>query len=205
MSDNWPMARPVQRPGDPDPTVIDACRRGDRRALEAVLRDQSPAVERLLVRLVGPGADMEDLLQTTLIAAVQAFPKFRGEASVRSWMSRIAVNVARQHWRHPERRRRVALELVPERTDGAASSDELADQHTQLARLFHHLGAIGSKKRLAFALHVFEGMPIDEVAALTGASRAATKSRVFWARRELMARSRKDPVLRDMFDEGDLQ
>jgi len=54
------------------------------------------------------------------------------------------------------------------------------------------------KKRLAFVLYVFEGRPIDEVAALTGATRVATKSRVFWARRELLARVAADPVLREL-------
>jgi RNA polymerase sigma-70 factor (ECF subfamily) len=196
------MSDPIRRPGDPDPAVVEACRRGDRRALETVLREQAPYVERLLSRLIGPGADLEDLLQQTLIAACQSFPRYRGEASIRTWMSRIAVNIARQHLRRPERRRAV-LELVP---DTLAEAGELsprrqADRRRQLERLFHHLDAIAPKQRIAFALHVFEGRPIDEVAALTGATTAATKSRIFWCRRTLLRRARKDPVLRELFAE----
>jgi len=199
------MTKPEQRPGDPAPEVIDACRRGDHQALESVLKANAPVVERLLVRMIGPGADLEDLLQTTMIAVVQAFPRYRGEASVRTWMTRIAVNVVRQHLRRPYERRRVSLELVPaEPVDGAPAADRVADHRAKLERLFHHLDAIGAKKRLAFALHVFEGHPLDEVAALMGASKSATKSRVFWARRELLARARKDSVLRTLLaDEGD--
>jgi RNA polymerase sigma-70 factor (ECF subfamily) len=193
------------RPGDPEPAVIEACRRGDREALELVLRQQTPALERLLARLVGPSADLEDLLQNTLIAAVQSFPRFRGEASVRSWMARIAVNVVRQHWRVPEKRRKVKLGLVPadEGADNAPAIDEVADKRERLVRLFHHLESIGPKKRLAFVLHVFEGLSLEEVAALTGASKSATKSRVFWARRALLAKARKDPALRDMVEEDE--
>jgi RNA polymerase sigma-70 factor (ECF subfamily) len=194
-----------QRPGDPAPAVIEACRRGNREALDSVLRANAPAIERLLARMIGPGADLEDLLQTTLIAVVEAFPRYRGEASVRTWMTRIAVNVVRQHLRRPYRGRRVSLELVPaEPADASPTADDVADQREMLARMFGHLDAIGPKKRLAFVLHVFEGHPIDEVAALTGASKSATKSRVFWARRALLARARKDPVLRTLLsDEGD--
>jgi DNA-directed RNA polymerase specialized sigma24 family protein len=65
-------------------------------------------------------------------------------------------------------------------------------------RLNHHLQAISPKKRIAFVLHVFEGLPIEEVAALTAASVTATKSRVFWARRELIKRAQRDPILRDI-------
>lgn len=170
-----------------------------------MLRENTPTIERLLARMIGPGADLEDLLQTTLIAVVQAFPRYRGEASVRTWMTRIAVNVVRQHLRRPYERRRVSLELVPnEPADATPEADQTADQHAKLERVFHHLEAIGPKKRVAFVLHVFEGHPIDEVAALMGASKSATKSRVFWARRALLARAQKDPVLRTLVsDEGD--
>ncbi len=192
---------PHRRPGDPSVEDIAACRKGDRDALERVLRANVPAIERLLARMIGPGADLEDLLQATLMATVAAFPRYRAEASVRTWMSRIAVNIVRQHLRRPERRRRVALELVPEqRVDDAPDPDRAADHRAGLARLFDHLGKIGIKKRLAFILHVVEGYPMDEVAALTDATVSATKSRVFWARRALLSRARKDPFLRDLMD-----
>lgn len=200
----WPMVRPEPRPA-PDPELIDACRRGDRDALEKLLREAAPALERFLVRLVGPGPDAEDLLQRTMMAICQAFPRFRGEAAVRSWMMSIAVNIVRQHWRVPEKRRRVKLGLVPleDALDDGAPADELADKRRQLERLFHHLENIGENKRLAFSLHVFEGLSIESVAALMGATKSATKSRIFWARRALMSKAKKDPLLRSLFSRGE--
>jgi len=195
------LSNPKARPGDPAPEVIEACRRGDPRALDAVFREQAPALERLITRLIGPGADLEDMLQQTFLSAMQAFPQYRGEASVRTWMARIAVNAVRQHLRRPAQKRRVALELVPEEPrDEAPAPDRLADRRIRLERLFHHLEAIGPKKRIAFALTVIDGRSIEEVAALMGATPAATKSRVFWARRALLDRARKDPVLRDLLE-----
>ncbi len=201
------MASAEPRSTQVDPELIDACRRGERDALERVLRQYSPAIERLLLRLAGPGPDLEDLLQRTMMAIVQAFPRFRGEAAVQSWMMRIAVNVVRQHWRVPEKRKRVKLGLVPvdDDVDDSPGADVLTDQRRQLTRLFHHLEKIGEKKRLAFSLHVFEGLSIEKVAALMGASKAATKSRVFWARRALMAKAKKDPALRPLFLGGEAQ
>lgn len=181
---------------DSQPALIDACRRGDRGALEAMLREHAPRLERLIARLVGPGADLEDLLQQSLIAIVQAFPRFRGDASLKTWSSRIAVNIVRQHLRRPQRKRQVAFELVPEETTtDDVAPDGNAVRRRALESLFSHLDAIGEKKRVAFVLHVFEGYSLEAVAGMTGASRSATKSRVFWCRRELLARARKDPAL----------
>jgi RNA polymerase sigma-70 factor, ECF subfamily len=181
--------------------LVDACRRGDRAALGQVFRAHAPAVERVLGRLLGPDADKEDLLQMTLVAAMGAFPRFRGEASVRTWLIRIAVRIVHEHLRRPERQRRVSLELVSEPSNPAPEPDRQAAARRALAHLYRHLETIGPKKRIAFVLHVFEGHPLEDVAAIMGASRMATKSRVFWARRELLRRARKDPALRELVPE----
>ena len=60
------------------------------------------------------------------------------------------------------------------------------------------MSAIGPERRIAFILHVIEGRPIEEIAQIVGASRMAVKSRIFWARRALMARVRRDPALREL-------
>lgn len=175
--------------------VIEACRRGDRSALDRVFRMHAEVLERLLARIVGPRADVEDLLQETFVAAMQAFPQFRGEASVRSWLHRIAINVAHKELRKPRHRREAMLDdEAPAQAPSA--SDQLAE--TQLAaRLYTHLDKLEARKRIAIVLHVIEGYSVAEIAALTGASQTATKSRLFWARRALLASMKRDPQLRE--------
>lgn len=175
--------------------LVDRCRRGDRDALEQVFRREGPALVRLLTRLVGDRHDVDDLVQNTFVEAISAFPRFRGDASVRTWLSRIAVNVVRQKWRRKAVRQRARLELVANDVDPAAPIDDVADDRRRLDRVYQHLAKIAIKKRLAFSLHVLDGRPIDEVAALMSASVTATRSRVFWARKELRASARRDPVL----------
>jgi RNA polymerase sigma-70 factor (ECF subfamily) len=65
-------------------------------------------------------------------------------------------------------------------------------------RIQAHLSAIGPERRIAFVLHVVEGRPIEEIAQIVGASRVAVKSRIFWARRALMASVRRDPALSEL-------
>jgi RNA polymerase sigma-70 factor, ECF subfamily len=82
--------------------------------------------------------------------------------------------------------------------DPGASPDGIADGRRRVERIHAHLSAIGPERRIAFILHVVEGRPIEEIAQIVGASRMAVKSRIFWARRVLMARARRDPELREL-------
>ena len=180
--------------------LIEACRRGDRSALQAVFTAHAPYLERVLWRVAGRSLDVEDLLQSTLMAAIEAFPRFRGEAHVRTWLARIAVRTAQDRLRSAAHRLRTDVPDLDSVTDRHAetTTDRDFDTRRKLERLEHHLSTLGPKKRTAFVLHVFEGMPLEEVAALMGAGLAATKSRVFWARRELMKRAARDPFLREL-------
>jgi RNA polymerase sigma-70 factor (ECF subfamily) len=183
-----------------DPALIDGCRAGDRHALDRFFRTHVQRVERTIGRLVGPTPDLEDLVQTTFIEAIRGFPRFRGEASLATWVTRIAVHVA-QHQLRRGLRRSLPLELLPsadEPRDPARSPEHVSDDREIALRLHAALDNIKPKKRVAFLLFAVEGHTIDEVAALTGSSVAATKSRIWFARRELTALARKDPMLREL-------
>jgi RNA polymerase sigma-70 factor (ECF subfamily) len=186
------------RSAEPDDVrLLAACRRGERAAIERVLLAHVQMLESMLARIVGPRADVEELLQQTFAEAIVSFPKFRGDARVGTWLTSIAIHVAHRALRSPSRRRVVALELIGEVAGERAQPDEEAHRRRAAERLYAVLDEIAPKKRLAFVLHALEDRPIDEVASLMGASRTATKSRVFWARRELVRRFERDPVLRE--------
>lgn len=182
-----------------DSALVAACRAGDRVALERMFSMHSPQLSRFLRRLVGPGTDADDLLQNTLIAAVKAFPAYRGESTVARWLCGIAAAVVRDHFRRPDRRRIVALDeagLEKQASEAWRESQLAAEDRQQLSRIHDLLNRIDADKRLAFVLHVVEGHSIDEVAVMTGTSTSATKSRIFWARKFLFERARRDPELR---------
>lgn len=184
---------------DPDGDAeLEACRRGDRAAQERVLRAQAPMLARLIGRLVRDRAEAEDLLQSTFAAALVGFPKFRGDASVATWLAQIATRRVQDHWRR--RARRPEVQAEPD-IAGEARLDAQAEARRRLARLEVHLDAIGATKRLAFVLHVIDGHSVAEVAAMMGASAVTTRSRVMWARRALIARLREDPLLADLVED----
>ncbi len=181
--------------------VIQACRAGDRQALDELFRTQAPAVHRLLLRMVGPRPEVEDLLEATFSAAIDAFPRFRGEASVERWLASIATRVAFRYFRYAKHRKHASLELLrgpAEPLDTQPQPDRAAETRRRIERLYYHLEKLGPKKRIPFVLYFLEGRPIDEVAAIIGANPISTKGRIFHARRLLMARAKKDPVLQEL-------
>jgi RNA polymerase sigma-70 factor, ECF subfamily len=199
----WAIDRPA--PPEVDAKTIHACRRHERDALDQVLRAHLPGLERLLGRILGHPADVADVLQDTLEAAIRGFTGYSGKAPVGSWLATIAVRSAYRHLRRPERRRRAALELVAAEAESAQPSDSIEGEVSggrALERVYRHLASVSPKNRIAFVLHVVDGHSIEEVAALMGATRAATKSRIFLARRRLVRCAKRDPLLRELLPGG---
>jgi RNA polymerase sigma-70 factor (ECF subfamily) len=194
-----PELREVGGPEGYSSELIDSCRRGERAALERVLRGEAPYIERVLYRIVGSSSDIEDLLQLTFEHALRGFASFRGEATVRTWLTRIAVRTALHHLKHPAQKRRVSFDLIPGGQSAAISSSrphQEVEARVRVEALYEHLGHLDAKQRTAFVLFQVEGRSMDEVAALMDTNVSTTKSRVMWARRKLFARLGKDPRTR---------
>jgi RNA polymerase sigma-70 factor (ECF subfamily) len=192
-------ALPPAATGD-EAGLVAGCRAGDKACLDRFFRGHVRYVERMIARLTGPTPDLEDLVQTTFIQAFQSFPRYRGEASLRTWVARIAVHVA-LHQLRGGLRRFVPFELVPDAEEPRDPSPPIDGElsNRQLAQRLHELlDRIAPKKRVAFLLYTVEECSIEEVAALTGAGKAATKSRIWFARRELVALVRGRADLRDL-------
>jgi RNA polymerase sigma-70 factor, ECF subfamily len=183
--------------------LIEGCRRGERAALSAVFRVEVPYLERVLSRLVSSSADLEDLVQLSVEHAIKAFPAFRGEASVRTWLTRIAVRTAMHHLKHPSRKRRVAFEVIEGGQNDLAPSrpQHEAEARARLRLLCEHLDTLDPKHHMAFVLFQVEGRAMEEVAALMDSNVSTTKSRVMYARRKLFARLAKDPRTRGWLEE----
>lgn len=74
-------------------TLLQAATRGDRAALAAFVRRTQAEVWRFVAHLVDP-ASADDLTQEVFLRALAAAPRFRGEASARTWLLTIARPVS---------------------------------------------------------------------------------------------------------------
>jgi RNA polymerase sigma-70 factor (ECF subfamily) len=194
--DAW-TAGTAQRPG-----WIAGCCAREPSAIAAMFKDHFDTVERMIAKLVGPTPDLEDLVQTTFVEAIRSISRYRGEASFKTWITSVAVHVAQHHLRAGRLRRHAPIELVPEERLALPAPDIEAqlDERRLSARLHSLLDRIPPRQRVALVLFTIDGRPVEEVAALTGASQVTTRSRVFLGRRALRALIKADPDLSQMAD-----
>src|SRR5688572_28621495 len=85
---------------------IERLKRGDAAAFEVLIAERSGEIYGLLYRLTENSEEARDLTQETFLRAFQSIGHFRGEADLRTWIYRIAINQARNRWRWWRRRRR---------------------------------------------------------------------------------------------------
>ena len=147
---------------EPSEQCLARCRAGDAQAIEELFRTHAAVVERVLSRLVGPVADLEDLVQTVFLEAISALSRFRGEASFKTWLLSIAAHVGQHYLRAGRIRRHVPLDLVPEsELRGEPQHDRRLDERRLATELHQLLDRIAPKKRVALLLYVVEGHSIE--------------------------------------------
>jgi RNA polymerase sigma-70 factor (ECF subfamily) len=180
---------------------VERLRAGDPAALERLARQEAPRVARMLGSMLGARADIEDLVQIVFMEACKALPGFRGQSAVSTFIGGITIRVARRAMRPTAWIRRRSYEDVEPVEH--ADPERAAYRAAQLRRLHRALETIAPKKRVAFLLWALEGMDVAAIAALTDASVAATKSRIFYAQKELQRIAARDPHLRGLLAGGD--
>ena len=163
---------------------------------ESLARESRPQLVRYVGRLVG-GADAEDVVQIALSKAADALSSFRGEASPRSWLFRIATNAghdwnrARQAWGADT----VPIEMDEETT---ADSSEDASQERRLVReqMSQCVGEVFRRLpesyQTVLALSDCEDLSDRELAAVLGATVGAVKIRLHRARARLKEELEKE-------------
>jgi RNA polymerase sigma-70 factor (ECF subfamily) len=131
-------------------------------------------VERLLVRVLGPDPEIEDLLHEVFVEALANIGQLRDPARLKGWLTRMTVFVARGTIRR--RRRQRWLVFVPtEELPAQTSPSTPPEARDLLERVYGVLRALRPNHRIAFSLRYIEGMTLPEAAEASGVSLATFK------------------------------
>lgn len=185
---------PPDGPSDAD--LASLARDKDPRAATMVWDRYSGMVRGVLYRAVGPGHDIEDLLQDVFIGFFRNVGSLRDASSLRPFLVGIALRTARSALRKKRVRRWLHLSddgSVPE----VASEDGDPRTREALQRLYAILDELPDRERLAFVLRHAEGHELTEAAAALGVSLATVKRLLQRADAHVRARAEEDDLLRD--------
>ena len=152
-----------------DADLVRAYLGGDERSAAGLVLRHTAAVARFLAATGADPGDLDDLVQETFFRAFRRLEGWRGEASFRSWVFRIASNQLRDHYRR--RRGRVVVAL--EDQDLAAHDDPAAtlDARETERRLRSGLERLPRLQREVFLLRAQQGMDYDAIAETLGTAR----------------------------------
>ena len=171
---------------------------GEQRATFSRLLDE---FEQPLKRLTGAyaehPADRDDLFQEVAVALWGAIPRFRGEASERTWVYRIAHNTALT-WK-AKKRRRADRETDRERHGNPPDRDPHPEERALLAerreRLMCLIRALPSADK-QLALLYLEDLSTSEIADISGLTESAVATRLSRVRARLAERIRQQEAKR---------
>jgi len=168
---------------------------------QAIYDKFQPRIMRFVTNMVGD-TDAEDLTQEIFIKVNQALPDFHGDASLSTWLYRIATNAALDRLRSP------AYRLSTRHTEQANHTDNLEPEvddrniwtgekvpvlEWQVVRkemsacLQEYIQRLPESYRIVLALSEFEGLSNHEMADILQVTRGAVKIRLHRARERLKA------------------
>jgi RNA polymerase sigma-70 factor (ECF subfamily) len=158
---------------DPDAALVAQFLAGDRTAFDALVLRHQAAVRRLVLRYVKSEADAKDITQIAFVRAFEKLSAFRGEAAFRTWLFRIAINLALNHVRG------TPADLAPI-GDVAAFTSSLETGRLVAAEVWRKVSArlddLPPKQRLALELRIFHDLSFEEVATIAGFSVESAKA-----------------------------
>jgi RNA polymerase sigma-70 factor (ECF subfamily) len=153
-------------------------------SFDELVAEQRERVGRLCYRLLGWQADVEDVVQDVFLAALKALPKFRGESTVSTWLTRIAVNACRGHGRKRRLRILAGMRQRSEPRLDRSPEGKLIDRE-RFERVRAAIRRLPVKYREVVVLRYLEEMAVSEIGEVLGLGRNAVEVRLNRARHRM--------------------
>lgn len=176
---------------------IEKLKAGDANAFDTLANRYASDIYGLLLRITQDAEEASDLTQETFLSALKAIHKFRGEADLKTWLFRIAINESRNRFRWWKRRRRdvtISLDVTVGESNTplseTVSSDALNPEEKTLRIerekiLREALNELPEIFREAVVLCDIEGLSYEEIAQTLEVNIGTVKSRIARGRDEL--------------------
>ncbi len=172
-----------------DAELIAAVTGGDTAAFGIIVRRYESAVAATVIGMLGPGDEADEVGQETMIKLYRSLDRFKGEAELKTYLTRIAMNTALDALR---RRQRNLKRFFTPSTDEEASweeqipSDDDHGQDYENRQLVQYaLSGLKPEFRSVAVLRLMQGHSVDEVAAILNIAPGTVLSRLSRAKKRL--------------------
>ena len=164
---------------------------------DEVVRLYRARIFRFLMASLGDRDLAESLTQDCFLRAYSARHQFRGDASISTWLTRIALNLVRDHLRsrrmrfwHKTRESAVDLvDIIDWVPDPNASAETAMLQRERVRQVWKVVNDLSRQQRAVFILRFVEDMELQEIADTTGMNTSTVKSHLYRALRTVRERA----------------
>jgi RNA polymerase sigma factor (sigma-70 family) len=163
--------------------LVEACRRGERKAQYEIYRLYSKSMYNVAVRIVNHCGEAEDVLQDAFLDAFQKIQDFRQTSTFGAWLKQIVVNRALNQLRN----RKVQLVDIEEITD--IEEEDSYDEdgiNYDVQRVHHAIQQLPDGFRTVLCLYLLEGYDHEEIAEVMGIAESTSRTQYIRAKKRLL-------------------
>ena len=188
-----PQTRPGAPPASADAELVVQLQEGSEAAFRTLVERYQNRVYRTVLTLLRSPEEAEDVAQEVFVEVYQTIGRFRGEASLTTWLYRLATSRALKNLRRARAKKRFAYftsllspgnRVLYEPTDHEHPQAHLEGRE-QVAMLLAHIARLPDQQQVAFTLRHEQELSYEEIAAVLNTTVPAVESLLFRARKTL--------------------
>ena len=172
-----------------DELLVARAKQGDRNAFRVLVDRHQQGVARTVAGMLGPIAEVDDVVQEVFIRFYQALARFRGDAACSTYLKRIAINRSLDTLRRRQRRagRFISQDAEEVYVPEAKSESSDPDTFDQRRLIDTALASLRPHHRAVVVLRLIEGYSTKEAADILGVPSGTVLSRLSRAIKHLRA------------------
>ena len=160
-------------------SLIEECKRGDRKAQFRLYNQYSRAMYNLAYRMTNNREDAEDILQESFVECFRNLSTFRQESTLGAWLKKIIINRSINHLR----KKKIPLEYHDNIPDNITEDESVVIFDT--GRIIRAIEMLPDGYRIILTLYLLEGYDHSEIAQIMGITESTSKSQYSRARNRL--------------------
>ena len=165
-----------------DIRLAELCARGDEKARKELYTRYAAFLYALCIRYVGDRDEARDLMHDSIIKIFGTIGKYRPTGTLKSWCSRVTVNLVIDTLRMKKHFETVQLDQTQEKIPEPQNDDILKIPKAELMRM---VGELPHTKRVVFNLYCVEGYSHKDIAQMLDIKEKTSSSLLFKAREQL--------------------